>query len=64
MAGPDTTAFIAAGGRDPVQGLRFRPGAATAAARRPRATELPQHRGSICVNCAASTGWPTRNSWP
>ncbi|MFN6549363.1 DUF6597 domain-containing transcriptional factor [Mycolicibacterium septicum] len=27
VAGPDTTAFIAAGGRDPVQGLRFRPGA-------------------------------------
>lgn len=27
VAGPDTTAFIAAGSRDPVQGLRFRPGA-------------------------------------
>ncbi|MFN6547731.1 DUF6597 domain-containing transcriptional factor [Mycolicibacterium nivoides] len=27
VAGPDTRAFIAAGGRDPVQGLRFRPGA-------------------------------------
>lgn len=27
VAGPDTTAFIAAGGRDPVHGLRFRPGA-------------------------------------
>lgn len=26
VAGPDTTAFIAAGGRDPVHGLRFRPG--------------------------------------
>lgn len=27
VAGPDTTAFIAAGSRDPMQGLRFRPGA-------------------------------------
>jgi len=27
VAGPDTTAHIAAGGRDPVRGLRFRPGA-------------------------------------
>ncbi|WP_135452311.1 helix-turn-helix domain-containing protein [Mycobacterium sp. DL99] len=27
VAGPDTTAFIAAGGRNPLQGLRFRPGA-------------------------------------
>ncbi|WKG02775.1 AraC family transcriptional regulator [Mycolicibacterium sp. HK-90] len=26
VAGPDTSAFIAAGSRDPVQGLRFRPG--------------------------------------
>lgn len=26
VAGPDTTAFIAAGSRDPVRGLRFRPG--------------------------------------
>lgn len=26
VAGPDTAAFIAAGSRDPVQGLRFRPG--------------------------------------
>ncbi|MFV8172930.1 helix-turn-helix domain-containing protein [Mycolicibacterium peregrinum] len=26
VAGPDTTAFISAGSRDPVQGLRFRPG--------------------------------------
>ncbi|MGV0783326.1 AraC family transcriptional regulator [Mycolicibacterium sp. XJ775] len=26
VAGPDTTAFITAGSRDPVQGLRFRPG--------------------------------------
>lgn len=27
VAGPDTAAFIAAGSRDPLQGLRFRPGA-------------------------------------
>ncbi|OBB12099.1 AraC family transcriptional regulator [Mycolicibacterium setense] len=27
VAGPDTAAFIAAGSRDPIQGLRFRPGA-------------------------------------
>ncbi|CQD23725.1 AraC family transcriptional regulator [Mycolicibacterium peregrinum] len=27
VAGPDTTAFVTAGGRDPVQALRFRPGA-------------------------------------
>ncbi|WP_166906610.1 helix-turn-helix domain-containing protein [Mycobacterium sp. DL440] len=27
VAGPDTTAFVAAGSQDPVQGLRFRPGA-------------------------------------
>lgn len=55
VAGPDTTAFVTAGSRDPVQGLRFRPGVLPRLLGVP-ASELCNTRVDLHELCAIEEG--------
>jgi AraC-like DNA-binding protein len=55
VAGPDTTAFVAAGSSDPVQGLRFRPGVLPRLLGVP-ASQLSNTRVDLHELCAIEAG--------